>query len=107
MTTNTRTIPFTGTSQTINNRVLEREYPNHHPRIMERFFRRTNSRTRQLEQIVNMDSNLKVGSNSRIDYLNPRQLYNLNWLNTDVTSLYRYRREVISIFPMDNMRLLD
>jgi len=59
---------------------------------MDKLFRRTNSQTSQLEQIVDIESNIDIGSNSRIDSLDPRQLYNLNWLNSDKANLYRYRR---------------
>jgi len=84
-----RTIPFTGTSQTLSghNPVTESIYQ--HPEILDRFFRRTNSRTRQREQIVDTKSNIDIGSNSRIDSLNPRQLYNLNWFASDRTSLHK------------------
>ena len=68
-----RTIPFTGTSQTVSGHNPVNESINQHPRILDRFFR-TNSRTRQLEQIVDIESNVDIGSNSRIDSLNPRQL---------------------------------
>ena len=87
-----RTIPFTGTSQTISGNNPITESIKQHPGILDRFFRRTNSRTRQLEQIVDIESNIDIGSNSRIDSLNPRQLYNLNLLAFDRTSLYKYKR---------------
>jgi len=73
-----RTIPFTGTSQTVSRHNPVIESINQSPGILYRFFRRTNSRTRQVEQIVDIESNVDIGSNSRIDSLNPRQLYNLN-----------------------------
>ena len=87
-----RTIPFTGTSQIVSGHNPVTKSINQHPGILDRFFRRTNSRTRQLEQIVDIESNIDIGSNSRINSLNPRQLYNLNWFSYDKTSLYRYRR---------------
>jgi len=95
-----RTIPFTGTSQTISGHNPVTESINHHPGILDRFYRRTNFQTIQLEQIVDIESNIDIGSNSRIDSLNPRQLYNLNWLSSYRTSLYRYRR-------IDDFHLLD
>ena len=95
-----RTIPFTGTLQTVLGHNPVTESINQHPGILDRFFRRTNSETRQLEQIVDIKSNIDIGSNSRIDSLNPRHLYNLNWLSSDRTSLYRYRR-------MDDFHLPD
>jgi len=87
-----RTIPFTGTSQTVSGHSPVTESINQHPGILDRLFRRTNSWTRQLEQIVDIESNIDIGSNSRIDSLNPRQLYNLNWLSSNRTSLYKYGR---------------
>ena len=87
-----RTIAFIGTSQTIWGHNPVTESINQRPGILDRFFRRTNSQTRQLEQIVDIESNIDIRSNSMIDSLNPRQLYNLNWLSSDRTSLYRYRR---------------
>ena len=87
-----RTIPFTCTSQTISGHNPVTESINQHLRILDRFFRRRNSQTRQLEQIVDIESNIDIGSNSMIDSFNPRQLYNLNWLSSYRTSLYRYKR---------------
>jgi len=87
-----RIIPFTGTSETISGHNPVTESINQHPRIINRFFRRTNSRTGKLEQIVDIESNIDIGSNSRINSLDPRQLYNLNGLSSDKTSLYKYRR---------------
>lgn len=75
---NTRTLPITKTSQTIAGHNPVTESINQHPGILDRFLRRTNSRTRQLEQIVDVESNIEIRSNSRMDSLNPRQLYNLN-----------------------------
>ncbi|KAL2329697.1 hypothetical protein Fmac_017278 [Flemingia macrophylla] len=90
--TQTHTIPFTGTSQTLSGHAPITENINHVPGLLDRFLRRTNSNTRQLEEIVDIESNINLGTNSRIDSLNPRQIYNLNWLSRDRTSLYRYRR---------------
>ena len=73
-----RTIPFIGTSQTVSRHNPVTKSINQHPEILHKFFRRTNFRTTQLEQIVDIESNVDIGSNSRIDFLNPRQLYNLN-----------------------------
>ena len=87
-----RTIPFTGTSQIVSGHNPVTKSINQHPGLLDKNFRRTNSRTRQLEQIVDIKSNIDIGSNSRIDSLNPRQLCNLNWFASDRISLYRYRR---------------
>ena len=97
-----RTIPFIGTSQIVSGHNPVIESINQHPGILDRFFRRTNSRNRQLEQIVDIESNIDIGSNSRIDSLNPRQLYNLNWLSSNRTSLYNCRR--IDDFHLPNGR---
>jgi len=43
-----RTIPFTGTSQTVSGHNPVTESINEHPGILDRLFRRTNSRTKQL-----------------------------------------------------------
>ena len=87
-----RTIPFTRTSQIVSGHNPVTESINQHLGLLYRIFIRTNSRTRQLEQIVDIESNIDIGSNSRINTLNPRQLYNLNWFASDRTSLYKYRR---------------
>ena len=73
-----RIVPLTGTSQILSGHNPLIESINQHPGIMDRLFRRTNSRTIQLEQIVDIESNIDIRSNSRIDLLDPRQLYNLN-----------------------------
>ena len=102
-----RTIPFTGTSQTVSGHNPVTESINQSPGILDRFFRRTNSRTRQLEQIVDIESNVDIGSNSRIDSLNPRQLYNLNWLASNRTAYTDTEGLMIFISLTEDMRLSD
>ena len=57
-----RTIPFTGTSQIVLGHNPVTKSINQHPGIIDRFFRRTNSWTKQLEQIVDIESNIDIGS---------------------------------------------
>jgi len=44
------------------------------------------------QDLVDIQHNTDIGSNSRIDSLNPKQLYNIGWLSSERTSLYWYRR---------------
>jgi len=90
--TSTTTIPFTGTSQTISGHTQRSESINQNPSLLDRLLRRTNQSSRQLEEIVDINNNIDISTNDRINSLNPRQINNLNWLSTDRTSLYRYRR---------------
>ena len=87
-TTQTTTVPFTGTSQTISGHTQRSETINQNPSFLDRLLRRTNQNSRQLEEIVDINNNIDVSTNDRINSLNPRQIYNLNWLSTDRTSLY-------------------
>ena len=89
----TTTVPFTGTSQTVSGHTQRSETIQQNPSFLDRLLRRTNQNTRQLEEIVDINNNIDVSTNDRINSLNPRQIYNLNWLSTDRTSLYRYRRQ--------------
>ena len=93
--TRTNTIPFTGNSNTTGRtgHTPRAEEIYQSPGILDMILRRNNSsRTRQLEQLVDIESNLEIGSNATIDSLNPQELYNYNWYNSERTSLYRYRR---------------
>ena len=73
-----RTIPFIGTSQTVSGHNPVTDSINQYPGILDRFFKRKNSQTKQLEQIEDIKSNIDIGSNSKINSFNHRQLYNQN-----------------------------
>ena len=92
-TNSTQTQGFPGIPRRLREHQTRSQNLIQHPGILDRFLnRQRTTNIRRLEDLVDIQQNTDIGSNSRIDSLNPRQLYNIGWLSSERTSLYRYRR---------------
>jgi len=63
----TTTIPFTGTSQTISGHTQRSKTINQNRSFLDRLLRRSNQNSRQLEEIIDINNNIDVSTNDRIN----------------------------------------